>query len=380
MKKPVWLSSLPGRTPTELGTLSRLASTCVGAIWLLTAPLVTGPAHGQTASSTSGSAQLPVNWRDIKDGVGGYPAGPMLEIAVRHTHADKNEMFKWRSQFIAMLSAQPGPLIEREWKSVSGIPANTGAGTWTGMTWWENQQRWQDMANLLFPTPVAGKWLATLDMTLVFVKPRDADFDLHTLAQSGAQVLELGVLAFPASGSNVAAGDDDPAAAQRYLDALRNNGVATYRFAIYRNPAGLIGPFTAAYHKNGPPDATGEKWFVYMAAYESTEARSRLHSTDEVRRAFDVLGRAVIAAHSDIQVMTRSTSQVCIKSKTNSYSLDPDDCHVGVMGSGDTWAPSYGERPQPCITDYDTRSLLPPKTCIAVGGRRVDDRPVAAHP
>ena len=55
------------------------------------------------------------------------------------------------------------------------------------------------MGNMLFSTPVAANWLQTLDMTLVFVKPLDNNFDLHTLAQSGAQVLELGVLAFPAS-------------------------------------------------------------------------------------------------------------------------------------------------------------------------------------
>jgi hypothetical protein len=46
----------------------------------------------------------------------------MLEIALRRTHSDKLEMFKWRSQFIAMLSAQPGPLVEREWHSIWAFP------------------------------------------------------------------------------------------------------------------------------------------------------------------------------------------------------------------------------------------------------------------
>jgi hypothetical protein len=357
----------------------RLASASTFGIFLLIGQLAIGAAVGQTLSPMTGSSQLPTNWRDIKDGVGGYPAGPMLEIAVRRTHSDKLEMFKWRSEFIAMLSAQPGPLIEREWQSVLSLPANTGAGTWTGMTWWENQQRWQDMANLLFPTPVAEKWLKTLDMTLVFVKPLDSKFDLHTLAQSGGQVLELGLLVFPTSGTTAAVGDD-PAAAQTYLDALKNNGAETYQFAIYKNPTGFIGPYTVAYNKNGPPGATGEKWFVYMATYESAETRARLQSLDEVRRAFEALTNSMVKEHSDIQVMTRTTSQVCIKSKTHTYSLDPDDCHVGVMGSGDTWAASYSERPQPCITDYNVYSQLPPKTCDAVGGRRVDARPEAAHP
>ena len=303
----------------------------------------------------------------------------MLEIALRRVHADKLEMFKWRSEFVAMLSAQPGPLIEREWHSVLSLPANTGAGTWTGMTWWENQQRWQDMANIIFPTPVAANWLKTLDMTLVFVKPLDSRFDLHTLAQSGGQVLELGVLAFPGSDAKEAMGDDfNPARA--YLEALRKNGAEPYRFSIYKNAAGLIAPYTVAYKKNGPPDANGERWFVYMVSYESAEARARLQSIDAVRRGFETLSNSMVKEHSDIQVMTRTTSQVCIKGKTNTYSLDPDECHVGMMGSGDTWAGSYGERPQPCMTDYNVYSQLPPKTCDAGGGRRVAARPGAAHP
>lgn len=353
-------------------------ASAVGSCLLISMPFAT-LAFGQSSSTVTGSNQLPANWRDIKDGVGGYPAGPMLEIAVRRTHSDKLEMFKWRSEFIAMLSAQPGPLVEREWHSVLSLPENTGAGTWTGMTWWENQQRWQDMANLLFPTPVAEKWLKTLDMTMIFAKPLDSTFDLHTLAQSGGQVLELGVLSFPTSGVNAASGDS-PSAAQDYLGALKRNGAETYNFAIYRNPAGVIGPYTVAYNKNGPPASTGEKWFVYMATYDSMADRSRLQSTAEVRRAIGTLESSMIKAHSDLQVMTRTTSQVCIKSKSNTYSLDPDECHVGVMGSADTWAASYGERPQPCLTSYNILSELPPKTCDAVGGRRVDARSHAPRP
>ena len=132
-------------------------------------------ALAQTPGAATRSTQLPPNWRDVKDGVGGYPAGPMLEIALRHTYSDKLEMFKWRSEFIAMLSAQPGPLVEREWHSIWGLPENSGAGTWTGMTWWESQQKWQDMANTLFTSPVAEKWLQTINMTLIFVKPLDND-------------------------------------------------------------------------------------------------------------------------------------------------------------------------------------------------------------
>ena len=356
-----------------------MASAFVAGVGLFVGPLAASVAYGQTSSPTIGTSALPENWRDIKDGVGGYPAGPMLEIALRRVHSDKLEMFKWRSEFVAMLSAQPGPLIEREWRSVLSIPANTGAGTWTGMTWWENQQRWQDMANVIFPTPIAANWLKTLDMTLVFVKPLDSKFDLHTLAQSGGQVLELGVLAFSRSGANAATGDDfDPAHA--YLDALEKNGAEPYRFAIYKNPAGLIGPYTVAYNKNGPPDANGDRWFVYMVSYESVEARKRLQSMDAVRRGFETVSTAMVKEHSDIQVMTRTTSQVCVKGKTNTYSLDPDECHVGEMGSGDTWAGSYGERPQPCLTDYNVSSLLPPKTCDAVGGRRVDATHKASQP
>jgi len=327
-------------------------------------------AFAQTPGAATGSTQLPANWRDVKDGVGGYPAGPMLEIALRRT-SDKLEMFKWRSEFIAMLSAQPGPLVEREWHSIWGLPENLGAGTWTGMTWWENQQKWQDMANMLFTSPVAAKWLQTLNMTLIFVKPLDNHFDLHTLAQSGAQVLELGLLVFPATGGN------DAAAVEAYLDVLKKNGVETYRFAIYPNPSGFYGPYTVAYNKNGPPASKGEKWFVYMASYESPDVRTRLQSTDQVRRAFEGLTNSMVKEHSDIQVMARTTSQVCCKKASNSCSLDPDGCEVGTMGGGDTWARSCGECPQPCITDYDVCSRLSPKTCLDVGGKLVDACPAA---
>jgi hypothetical protein len=328
-------------------------------------------ALAQTSAPVTDSTSLPANWRDIKDGVGGYPAGPMLEIALRRTTSDKLEMFKWRSEFISMLSAQPGPLVEREWHSTWGLPENTGAGTWTGMTWWESQQKWQDMGNMLFTTPVAANWLKTLDMTLIFVKPLDNRFDLHTLAQSGAQVLELGLLVFPASSTDAAA------AAETYLDTLKRSGVDIYRFAIYPNPTGFNGPYTVAYNKNGPPDSKGERWFVYMASYESQEARNRLQSADDVRHAFGGLTNSMVKEHSDIQVMTRTTSQVCIKKTTNACSLDPDECHVGVMGGGDTLAASCGERPQACATDYNVCSQLSPRTCAAVGGKRVDACPTS---
>ena len=350
------------------GSVSRLASAFALAFCLVISLFAVSAAIAQTSVPGTESTKLAANWRDIKDGVGGYPAGPMLEIALRRTTSDKLEMFKWRSEFISMLSAQPGPVIEREWHSTWGLPENLGAGTWTGMTWWENQQRWQDMANMLFPTPVAKKWLQTLDMTLIFVKPLDNHFDLHTLAQSGPQVLELGLLVFPESG----AAGNNAAAAEMYLDTLKKNGAETYRFAIYPNPTGFYGPFTVAYNKNGPPATKGERWFVYMASYESVEARTRLQSSDEVRRAFEALTNSMVREHSDIQVMTRTTSQVCIKKTTHACSLDPDDCHVGVMGGDDTWAASCGERPQPCMTDYNVCSQLSPRTCEAVGGRRVE--------
>ena len=354
--------------------LSRFASAFAVGLCLLVSPFQVSIANAQTPAPLTDPHQLPADWRDIKDGVGGYPAGNMLEIALRRTHSDKLEMFKWRSEFIAMLSAQPGPLIEREWHSIDGIPENTGAGTWTGMTWWENQQKWQDMANVVFASPVAGKWLQTIDMTLIFVKPLDPHFSLSTLGQSGAQVLEMGLLAFPAAGANDPA-DHGSAAAEAYLDALKKNGVETYRFAIYPNPAGFLGPYTVAYNKNGPPATKGEKWFVYMASYESDETRKRLLAKDEVRRAFEGVTNSMLKEHSDIQVMTRTTSQVCIKKTTNACSLDPDECHVGMMGGGDTWAASCGERPQPCMTEYNVCSSLSPKTCSQVGGKSVDACP-----
>src|SRR5215470_19774395 len=89
----------------------RFAAASAVELYLLISLSAASIALAQTSASVTGSSELPANWRDIKDGVGGYPAGPMLEIALRRT-SDKLEMFKWRSEFIAMLSAQPGPLVE----------------------------------------------------------------------------------------------------------------------------------------------------------------------------------------------------------------------------------------------------------------------------
>jgi hypothetical protein len=328
-----------------------------------------GPAPAATLTSATGATSLSANWRDLKEGVDGYPAGPMLEIALRRTTSDKLEMFKWRSEFIAMLSKQPGPLVEREWRSTWGLPENPGAGTWTGMTWWEDQQRWHDMANMLFPSPVTKKWLETVNMTLIFVKPLDSEFNLRTLAQSGTQVLELGLLVFPATGAN------DTDAAEAYLESLKKNGAATYRFAVYPNPSGFYGPYTVAYNKNGPPASVGEKWFVYMASYESPDARSRIQSKEDVRRAFETLTGSMVKEHSDVQVMTRTTSEVCCKKASNACSLDPDVCEVGMLGAGDTWAPNCGQCPRPCVMDYNVCSRLSPSTCLAVGGKLVDACP-----
>lgn len=338
---------------------------------ILTMLLSAFAAKAQTAAMSSDTIHLPADWRDVKEDIGGYPAGHMLEIALRRTTGDKLEMFKWRSEFVAMLSAQPGPEIEREWHSISGIPKNTGAGTWTGMTWWRSQQDWQNMANIVFPSPVTEKWLKTIDMTLIFVKPLDRNFNLGTVAQSGAQVLELGLLVFPDHDSAATTGNGTAAAA-KYLDALHRNGATTYRFAIYPNPTGFLGPYTAAYNKNGPPLSKGEKWYVYMAEYPSLEQRTKVQATPQVKHAFATLSNAIIRQHSDIQVMTRTTSEVCIKKTTHECVLDPDECHVGVLGSGDTLARSCGERPQPCVTSFNVCSDLPPATCAVMGGKHVD--------
>ena len=350
--------------------------TRVRSFWSLAALVVAFPACADTPPAGSPPTMaahersgFPDNWREIKEGVDGYPAGPMLEIALRRTHGDKLEMFKWRSEFISMLSAQPGPLVEREWRSIEGIPANYGAGTWTGMTWWENQQRWQDMANMLFPSPVTGNWLQTIHMTLIFVKPLDEHFDLRTLAQSGDEVLEMGLLVFPTSGASAASTNHE--VAERYLDSLEGNGVSTYRFDIYPNPNGFPGPYTAAYNQNGPPATDGEEWLVYMATYKSLDTRDSVHRTEEVGHAFGELESALVNEHSDIQVMTRSTSRVCCK-RSSICSIDPDDCNVGMLGSGDTWAGSCNECPQPCMTGYGVCSNLSPRTCSDVGGLPVD--------
>lgn len=342
-------------------TLSLMMIACMT---LLLAACSIREAPAQVAPTSS----PPDGWRSVQEGVDGHIAGPMLEIALRRTHGDRLEMFRWRSEFISMLSAQPGPLVEREWHSIEGTPENTGAGTWTGMTLWENQQSWHDMANMLFPSPVTQNWLQTIHMTLVFVRPQDAEFDLRTLAQSGEEVLELGILAFDSGARDTAV-----AQANSYLDALATHAVETYRFDVYPNPQGAIGPYTAAYNENGPPNE-GEDWYVYMASYESADGRSAVHSRADVRDAFTALQEAVVADHSDIQIMRRSTSMVCCQA-SGMCSLDPDVCEVGMLGSGDTWAGNCNQCPRPCITGYDVCSRLSPQTCAEVGGTPVDACP-----
>lgn len=338
----------------------------LGLVLSLALALVVHLPSASTAQMSTSNG-LPDNWRDILEGVDGYPAGPMLEIALRRTHGDKLEMFRWRSEFISMLSAQPGPLVEREWESLSGIPENTGAGTWTGMTWWENQQRWQDMANILFPSPVTANWLQTIHMTLIFVKPLDGDFDLRTLAQSGEEILELGILAFPNAGNDV---QEARATAQSYLDAVETAGANAYHFEVYPNPMGANGPYTAAYKQNGMPAPDEGAWFVYMVSYPSQAERNVMHQTDPVSRAFAAMQSATLSDRSDIQIMTRSTSKVCCKSATM-CSLDPGECSVGILGMGDTWAGNCSQCPRPCETGNGICSNLPPDTCNAVGGTPV---------
>jgi len=342
-----------------------LTSIVLGATFLLVLHLM-GPQPAIAQMSTP--TDVPESWRDIREGVDGYPAGPMLEIALRRTHGEKLEMFKWRSEFISMLSAHPGPLVEREWKSIAGIPENSGAGTWTGMTLWDNQQSWHDMANALFPTSVTSNWLKTINMTLIFVKPLDDEFDLRTLAQSGEEVLELGILAFPHSdGGDL---DADHMTAQSYLDAVEIAGANAYRFDIYPNPMGFSGPYTAAYKGNGMPLAEEGAWHVYMVGYATQAERDEIHKTLEVTEAFAAMQSAVISEMSDIQVMKRSTSKVCCQAG-NMCSLDPGECEVGILGMGDTWAGSCSQCPKPCETGNGICSNLSPSICNAVGGKQV---------
>ena len=55
------------------------------------------------------------------------------------------------------------------------------------------------MANMIFQSPVTANWLGTINMTLCHVRPMDDDFNIRTMAQSGSEVLELGILAYPSA-------------------------------------------------------------------------------------------------------------------------------------------------------------------------------------
>lgn len=314
------------------------------------------------------------NWRNVLEGIDGYPAGNMLEIALRRTQDNKIEMFKWMSEFIAMLGVQPGPLVQREWKSLAAWPPLTGAGTWTGMTWWENQQAWHDMANMIFPSPVTANWLSTINITLCHVRPNEDDFDLTVLAQSAAEVLEIGILAYP----SVDTATFDTALGL-YLDAVNGSmgATGTFTFDFFNNAFGFPGPFTTYYNANGGPNTDGsEAWKVYMAVWTSLEDyESARGNGTAVATNLEKLQAVLIEENSSIDVTTRSASKVCCKSAASGGRqcvLDPEECNVGVLGYGNTWAANCAQCPWPCATDYGVCSMLSTKTCLDIGGNVVD--------
>jgi hypothetical protein len=319
-----------------------------------------GPKAFTLAWNDSGRQLQSDDWRSIQEGIDGYPAGKMLEIAFRRTQEDVLEMFQWRSEFIAMLGVQPGPIVEREWKTLSSWPPMTGAGTWTGMTWWENQQAWHDMANMIFPSPVTGNWLATINTTLCHVRPNDQNFDLRTLAQSGEEVLELGILAFPAEEEAMFRTSLDA-----YLGQAESMAAETFTFDFFSNGAEYT-PLTTAYNANGPPANDGsELWKVYMVVWESLSEYEE--GVLALESAMESLKNSTVQEHSSIDVTYRSTSKVCCSSSRQCL-LDPEECNVGVLGFQDTWAVSCAQCPQPCTTDYGMCSMLSSKTCFDIGG------------
>jgi len=193
-------------------------------------------------------------------------------------------------------------------------------------------------------------------MTLCHVHANDPDFDLKTLAQSGDEVLELGILAYPSDSE--AAFD---AALESYLTSADVAGATgTYTFDFFSNGA-IYGPLTTHYDANGAPNADGsEMWKVYMVVWSSVE------DYENAGLNVDELKSTTVQEHSSIDIATRSTSLVCCK--TDQCVLDPDECNVGVLGFEDTWASNCAQCPRPCATDYDVCSLLSTKTCLDIGG------------
>jgi len=193
-------------------------------------------------------------------------------------------------------------------------------------------------------------------MTLCHVHANDPNFDLATLAQSGDEVLELGILAYLPDSE--AAFD---AALELYLTSADTTGaMGTYTFDFYSNGA-IYGPLTTHYNANGPPNADGsEMWKVYMVVWNSVEDYESAALNNEELKA------ATVQEHSSIDITTRSTSHVCCK--TDQCVLDPEECNVAVLGSQDTWASNCVQCPGPCATDYDVCSLLSMKTCLDIGG------------
>jgi hypothetical protein len=230
------------------------------------------------------------------------------------------------------------------------------------MTWWENQQSWHDMANMVFQSPATGNWLGTISMTLFHVRPNDEDFDLRTLAQSGEEVLELGILAYPAGSAA-----EFETALDSYLIGAEASGASnTFTFDFFSDGAINV-PLTTAYNANGPATADGsEAWKVYMIEWDSLEDYEDVSSSGD--GLLEDLKATTLEEHSSIDVTTRSTSKVCC-TKTGQCLLDPEECNVGVLDFQDTWALSCARCRKPCVTDYDICSLLSTKTCLDIGGK-----------
>jgi hypothetical protein len=223
------------------------------------------------------------------------------------------------------------------------------------------------MANMVFQSPVTANWLGTINMTLCHVHPDDADFNIRTMAQSGTEVLELGILAYPSADAEAF-----NAALASYLMILDEEDAVTgtYTFDFLPNAFGFPGPFTTYYAANGGPETDGsEAWKVYMAVWSSSEDYEASASSDTVSGALGDLKVVTNQDHSSIDLTTRSTSKVCCKAETHECALDPEECNVGVLGYGDTWAPNCAQCPKPCWTDYGVCSMLATQTCFDIGGK-----------
>ncbi len=91
--------------------------------------------------------------------------GQVLEVAVRKTHEGQEEAFNnYRKQFVDLLSSKPGVLESYEFAVIGSLPGMPVDGMSVGMTVYESQDAFQQLAGPLMQEEITQKYFGTFDI------------------------------------------------------------------------------------------------------------------------------------------------------------------------------------------------------------------------